>query len=252
MPTSPLSGLLADPGLLDDEVWRLFAVPGAEAAVVSPPGRWLDALATLAERGLLDREQELDACLDAFVRDFAANHVGWYLECHDRLAPTLDEIVARSGKYLAILHATSKVGITLGQRACGSLLRLGLLDEGAFLAASASVLAFPQKTVAIAQLRLLDKMAGREPSARDRALTVAAEAFAHVREDVQLAALKLMGKHGLPAETGAGAAVIAMAASLSPTLAPDAAALGLIPDERPTTRGATAVVVLRSTGCSAG
>jgi hypothetical protein len=25
----PLDGLLADPGLLDDEVWRLFEVPGA-------------------------------------------------------------------------------------------------------------------------------------------------------------------------------------------------------------------------------
>ena len=226
---SPLSGLLADPGLLDEEVWRLFTVPGAEPAVAWPPGEWSDAIVTLAERGLLDRGRLLDACLDAFVRDFPPNHVGWYLECHDRLAPTLDEIAARSGKYLALLLATSKVGITLGQRTCGLLLRAGLLDADAFLTAAAAVLAFPQKSVAVAQLRLIDKIAGGDPPARDRALTAAAAAFAHVREDVQLAALKLIGKYRLPAEAAARAAIIDMAAALSPTLAPEAVALGLIP-----------------------
>ena len=226
---SPLSGLLADPGLLDEEVWRLFTVPGAEPAVARPPGEWSDALVTLAERGLLDRAAAR-RLPRAFVRDFPPNHVGWYRECHDRLAPTLDEIAARSGKYLALLLATSKVGITLGQRTCGLLLRAGLLDADAFLTASAAVLTFPQKSVAIAQLRLIDKIAGGGPSARDRALTAAAAAFAHVREDVQLAALKLIGKHRLPAEAAARAAIIDMAAALSPTLTPDAVALGLIPD----------------------
>ena len=46
----PLDGLLADPGLLDDEVWRLFEVPGAARELAQCNGTWEEALVTLSER----------------------------------------------------------------------------------------------------------------------------------------------------------------------------------------------------------
>jgi hypothetical protein len=225
---SPLGGLLADPGLLDDEVWRLFTVPGAARELLEPAGQWADALAVLAERGLLDRGRLLDACLDAFVRDFPANAVGWYLEFHDRLAPAFAEIAARSGRYLALLAAPNKPGVSLGQRACGALVDAGVLSAPVFLAASGPALAFPQKSVATAQLKLIGKIAAKQPPARDVALVTAAQAFGHVREDVQQAALQLIARHGLPADPAARASIIVHAAALSPSLAPDAVALGLV------------------------
>ena len=156
---SVLEGLLADPGLLDDEVWRLFAVPGAGQGLAWAEEEWSQALAVVAERGMLDRGRLLDACLDAFVRDFPPNTVSWYLRFHDRLAPTLAEKAGRTGKYLALLAAASKPGVTLGQRVCGELLDTGDLDPAAFLAASAPALVFPQKSVAAAQLKLIGKVA---------------------------------------------------------------------------------------------
>jgi hypothetical protein len=235
-----LDALRADPSLLDDEVWRIFTVPGTEPRLRrhtsdliwrgGPASGWSYALAALSGEGKLDRDRLLDACLDAFVRDFPANQVSWYLEFHDTMAPRLDEMAARAAKYLALLAAPSTVAVGLGQRACGMLLNAGpaRLDVPAFLSASPPAFGFPQKWVALNQLKLLGTLAARDESARPQALAVAAEAFTHPREDVQQAALKLIAKHGLPADPVARASITALAASLSAVLAADAVALGIM------------------------
>jgi hypothetical protein len=222
----PLDGLLADPGLLDDEVWRLFEVPGAARELAKCKGTWEEALATLSERGLLDRGRLIDACLDAFFKDFAPTQVGWYATFHDRLAPTPDEVAARVGRYLALLGTSSAHGVSIAQRVCDRLLKADRLPLADFLAASPPPLLFPQKAVAIRQLKLLGKIA-REPSLRPLALATAAGAFGHTRLDVQEGALDLIGQLGVP--DGAEAAVIAgHAAYLAAALASKAAGLGLL------------------------
>jgi Family of unknown function (DUF6493) len=240
--------LAGDPGLLEHEIWRLFTDPGVgqemedrhqvtswDQLVVGD--QWADALVVLVAGGHLDRGRLIDECLDAFLRDFPPNHVGWYASLHDRLAPAPDEAAARSPRYLALLAANSKPGISLGQRICAELLDAGRLEPAAFLAASGATLLFPQKSVATAQLKLIGKLAAGKsaagtPSVRELALATAAQAFAHQREDVQSAALKLIGKHGLPTDGALRATVIELAAALSPVLQPDAKALGLIPSPR--------------------
>src|SRR5262249_54638348 len=111
-------GLLADPGLLDDEVWRLFTVADAAWRLSE---EWANALARLAAEGDLDRGRLIDATLSAFTSDFRPNRVGWYLIMHERLRPSLDEMAARAGHYLRQLQATAKPAVTLGQRAVGRL-----------------------------------------------------------------------------------------------------------------------------------
>lgn len=241
---TPAQALLADPELLEDEVWRLFTVPDvgrelerldrdrlltSDGAEVT--GAWADSLATLSEQGHLDRGRLLDATLDAFSRDFAPNRVAWYAAFHDRLAPTLDEMAARAGRYLGLLAAGAKPGVSLGQRGCGTLLDAGRLAPREFLAACGPALLFPQKSVATAQLRLIARIAARQPGIRASALATAAQAFGHQREDVQEAALKLLARHGLPGLPGGDeqAEILAQSAALSPVLAPAAAALGLTP-----------------------
>jgi Family of unknown function (DUF6493) len=239
--------LLGDPGLLDHEIWRLFTDPGVGHQMedrrwvtswdqLVAGDQWTDALVALAADGQLDRGRLIDECLAAFLRDFPPNHVGWYASLHDRLAPSPDEAAARWPRYLALLAANSKPGVALGQRACGELLAAGRLAPEAFLAASGAALVFPQKSVVTVQLKLIGKLADGKsaagaggPAVRDLALATAAQAFAHQREDVQSAALKLIGKHGLPADEALRATVIELAAALSPVLASDAKALGLIP-----------------------
>lgn len=162
----PLDGLLADPGLLDNEVWRLFEVPGAGPELARCNGTWEEALATLSQRGRLDRGRLLDACLDAFFQDFTPGQVGWYATFHDRLAPSLEELAARTGRYLALLGTNSAHGVSLGQRTCDRLLAAGRLPPADFLAASPPVLQFPNKAVALRQLTLLGKVARGPGAAR--------------------------------------------------------------------------------------
>lgn len=226
----------ADGRLVDREIWRLFTDPGVGREMEQRIywGRlvcgeqWTDALLELAEQGHLDRGRLLDECLDAFLRDFPPNHVGWYASFHDRLDPSDEEVGARCARYLALLAATSKPGVSLGQRMCGDLLDAGRLDPAAFLAASAPALLFPQKSVATAQLKLIGKLAIARPDVKDSALAAAAQAFAHQREDVQAAALKLIAKHGVPRDASARAAVVGLASALSPVLRTDARALGIV------------------------
>lgn len=231
--------LLDDPGLLEDEVWRLFTTPGVGAEIDAgfyghyPSGaQWAGALAILAGQGHLERSRLIDASLDAFLRDFPPNHVAWYAAVHDRLAPTLPEKAARPERYLALLSAPGAPGVALAQRTCAELLDAEQLDVTSFLAASHPTLVHPTKSVANAQLKLIGKIAARgSAETRAAALAAAAEAFAHPREDIQASALKLIAKHGLPADGAQREAIIQLSAFLSPVLRPEATALGLDMDE---------------------
>jgi hypothetical protein len=232
-----VAALLGNPGLLEDEVWRLFTVPGVDREMrrnrfrrgLSAGTCWAEALARLAAQGHLDRGRLLDACLDSFLRDFPPNQVSWYAAVHDQLDPSAAEMAARSRRYLALLSAPGKPGLVIGQQGCRSLLDAGLLDVPAFLAASAAPLMHPQKSVVTVQLRLIGQVAARYPALRDSALAAAAQAFDHPREDLQAAALALIDKHGVPASDDARTTITELAALLSPALRPEAAALGLFP-----------------------
>jgi Family of unknown function (DUF6493) len=232
---TPYDALAADPGLLDDEVWRLFTVPDAAWRLdqdrTAGEG-WADALARLAQEGSLDRGRLIDETLAAFTRDFPPHRVGWYVTLHDRLDPSAAEMAARAGAYLGLLAVTSKFGVRLGQRAAGMLLDAGVLDAERLLEASAPALLFPQKSIALTQLKLITKAIAQQPAARAHAMATAAQAFSHEREDIQEAALKLIARHGVP--DGPERAVISeLAQGLSPTPARDAAALGLLPQPCP-------------------
>ena len=229
----PQNALLADPGLLDDEVWRLFAVPDAAAELARYDGCWEEALVALSEQGRLDRGRLIDACLDAFTLDFAPSRVGWYVSFHERMEPSLSEMAVRADRYLRLLATGAKPGIALGQKACGRLLEAGLLPPEDLLAASGPALLFPLKTVAATQLKLVARVATEPWPLTDRALAAAAVAFGHQRLDIQEAALKLIAHWGLPEEDPERGTIIELAASLAPALAREAAALGLPDRSRP-------------------
>jgi Family of unknown function (DUF6493) len=235
---TPAEALLSDPGLLDDEVWRLFTVPDAAYALEKARSRewtdgawvegqtWAEGIAELTGAGLLDRDRLLDACLDAFTRDFNPNRVGWYANLLNKLEPWPDEMAARGPGYLRLLSANARDAVKVGQAAVGRLLAAGRLDGGLLLDESAPALRYPQKSIAAAQLKLIGQVAATDPGLRARAAATAAAAFGHERQDVQEAALKLIGKLGVPGEPFLSE-IRAQAVDLAPSLRADAAALGL-------------------------
>jgi hypothetical protein len=237
----PADLLLADPGLLEDELWRLFTVPDA-GTVLEKEDRWIAmpddsgavgtatwsrALVQLAADGYLDRGRLLDACLGAFTRDFNPNRVTWYATLLEQLAPGDAEIAAREATFRGLLAARSKAGVTIGQQALRRLVDAGSADVGPLLDSSGPALLFRQKTVATAQLKLIQKAVRLRPACAGDAAAAVAVAFGHERQDIQEAALALIGKLGVPA----GEPLVEVrrrAADLSPSLIPQAVALGLL------------------------
>jgi Family of unknown function (DUF6493) len=124
-------GLIADPQLLEREVWQLFDVDvGSELShantwrqkVEGEPREgytrsdnlWLYALTRLADEGRLDRQRLLDASLDALMRDFRASTVGWYVKLHEALKPTRAERVERLDGYLALVTSPAPAVVKEG------------------------------------------------------------------------------------------------------------------------------------------
>ena len=225
--TTIVEALLADPGLLEDEVWRLFTVPDAGKALADMGQTWVEALARLAEQGDLDRGRLIDACLSAFTRDFHPNRVSWYAALLERLDPSVAEISDRSSAYLGLLTATSKTGVQLGQAAARALLTAGKLDPDMLLDVSGPALLHPQKNIAMAQLKLVETVLAQVPDSAARAVATIAAAFGHQRQDVQEAALKVLTRRGIPDGAPLGELRL-RAADLSSSLLPQAAALGLV------------------------
>jgi hypothetical protein len=203
---SVYDGLLADPALLDEDVWLVFehevGSELANSAVWSYSGgqysglgenRWIYALTRLADDGRLDRQRLLDASLDALMRDFRPSTLTWYAQLHEALEPTHDERAARLDRYLALVTSPAAPTLKAGLAALKALGESVPSDDLA--RASTAALVQPQKTHAVAMLRQLEAAVKRDEKARPALLAAAAEALAHEKPDVQERALKLLERY---------------------------------------------------------
>jgi len=223
--------LLADPGLLQDEVFDLFTVEGAASALQTadnwaedsdgrahPEWGWRVTLAQLAAEGHADRGRLLDACLGAFFRDFPAGQLTWYVRFHAELAPDAGELAARSGSYLRLLAGDAGTAVGIGQKAVGTLLAHGRIDPAEIVKASGAVLARPEKKYPAAQLRLLGVIARQHEDLSENAIAAAAVAFEHPLTDVQEQALDLAARYDRRLGPGTRERLRAAASSLAPSL----------------------------------
>ncbi len=242
---SAYSGLLADPGLLEREVWQLFEVDAAgelanantwEPREAGKPwegtrgdNRWLYAFTRLAETGQLDRQRLLDASLDALMRDFRASSVGWYARLHEELAPTRDERLVRLDRYLALVTSPAPAVVKEGLAALREV--EDAVDAEAFARVASTPFSQRQKNLSTETLSLIARLCKRDPEGRRVLLVAAAHALGHERADVQERALKLLEQHAadVPRES-----LLAYVEAVSPTLRPRVEALtGLVvSDER--------------------
>jgi Family of unknown function (DUF6493) len=239
---SVYKGLLADPELLEDEVWRIFEVDcGSELrwAVTydnkkddsfSPSFErgdnvWTYALTRLTAEGRLDRERLLDASLDALLRDFRGTTIGWYVHFHEALEPTPEEREARLDRYLLLVANPTPAIVKLslnGLKAIGDAVPPSELAR-----AAPAPLSHRQKNLAVGTLSLLERAAARDKARRAELLEAAAQALAHERADVQERALKLIEKYKdePDATAPARAVLLGLADAVAPTLRERVAAL---------------------------
>jgi hypothetical protein len=181
--------LKGDPGLLDDEVWRLFEVEGGGETSLAAHDKysgerrsWTWALQQLSDAGLLSRDRLLDASLDALRRDFAPFRAGWFSRFHEAMRPNREERASRADRYLALLHSPVPATVSFAVKALGEA---GPLPADAVEQLSAA-LASPASSVVKAALKLL------APTTRSAEL--AAGFLGHRSVDIQTALLGFIEK----------------------------------------------------------
>jgi len=215
-------GLLADPALLDEDVWQIFEIDCS--AILAE--QWQRALVRLAGEGRLDRQRLLDASLGALLRDFRASSVGWYAQLHESLEPSDEERRLRVDTYLSLLASPAAAVIKEGLSALRAIEDEVAADDLA--RAAAGPLSQKQKNLAVDMLRLLERKAKQEPDARAAVLEAATLALGHERADVQERALALLERYPSKAPR---AALLGLAEAVAPQLRPRAQALtGIAPE----------------------
>lgn len=197
--------IVADPGLLDGEVWRIFDVDCStelsnanwsttESGSRGPgDNRWQLALVRLGAQGLLDRQRLLDASLNALLRDFRPSMVGWYAKLHEALEPTHDERRLRVDTYLSL--AASPVPAAIKEGLTGLRAALDAVPADDLARAATGPLSQKQKNLAVDMLRLLETKAKDDADTRATVLEAAALALGHERADVQERALALLERY---------------------------------------------------------
>ena len=217
--------LLAEPDLLETEVWRLFEVETSAFAfdwqsrqpkLPADHESWPQALARLAAAGALDRQRLLDASLDALWVMDNGTLLGNVCRFHALLAPSVDEEDARAGRYAELLRhrAGAVVGFALPRIA--ALVGRGRLTLEELLPRLAAVFELKAKSHPLAALKLVAR--GAKGLTGSALLPVLGAALRHHAADVQGAALDLLASGGVPPGSDAAALLRDCLDDLSPAV----------------------------------
>jgi hypothetical protein len=201
--------LLADPGLLEHEIWRIFETEPAPRAVqlmkagtlgVRPETTWEVALTELAKEGHISRERLLASTLDGLSRDLHDLRARWFVVLHERLEPTPEEMVSRRGRYLDFLGSRNPSTIAFALKVIKELMTASPLDPEILIDRLAPALHARTKGTVNQALALLDQLIRRssDSALKARAVAASAEALVHESADIQEATLKLIEEHGDP------------------------------------------------------
>ncbi|MCZ6874532.1 MAG: DUF6493 family protein [bacterium] len=225
--------LLANPELLEDEIWRLFET-ATDAFMTTHednpqvPGNyesWPTALVKLAEQGHLDRQRLLDASLQALTGSMRPQLLSGLHKFHARLKPTQEEIAKREAAYrhLLRLQVGHVVGFALNM--LKTLDKADILDDRTFLAEVTPVFALSSKSQPSTVLKMAQRIADRTPKLKAEAVHVASQALTHTSSDVQELALTVLETYAKRIDAEVIARLDACLDDLSVVLRPRAQAL---------------------------
>lgn len=189
--------LLADPEVLQDEVWRLFETEGstednlaASDKYSSDAASWENGLREISERGHLDRQRLLDASLSALARDFPQFRAGWFSRFHEAMTPTVAERSQRVDAYIGLL------GSAIPPTAVMALDALIIVDKASPMPANrvlphlAPLMLAKAKGTAKKAAIWVQTISKREPSCTSQVFDLMLKSLLHEATEIQELALR--------------------------------------------------------------
>ncbi len=194
-PNPPIQDVLRqDPDLLP-EIWHLFELEGGGENSLANYDRfsfgstWSEAFLALMRDGTLPRERLLDATIAALGRDFNHYRAKWFIDFHDKLAPTPGELTARAAHYLELLHRSTPNVVAFALKTVEKLDRAQPLDDHALLAGLRSRMRSEVASQVRSVIKWISRVAKRNPAVTAECMTIVSEAVLHEHKEVQHDAL---------------------------------------------------------------
>lgn len=196
--------LLADPELLEHDVWRLFEYDGSTENSLAMCDDWKGrsnwglTVIRLAKSGHISREKLIDSTFDALQCDFNHYRAKWFQDLHDALELTAKEKDARRDRYLSLFHCSARPVVSWAYAHVEALHAEMPFDAESLANGLVPVLQGKQKGIIKSTLKLLEKLAAGDADSRQVIAETAATAFIHESPDVQKAAFDLIASIGDP------------------------------------------------------
>ncbi|HTM47095.1 MAG TPA: DUF6493 family protein [Bryobacteraceae bacterium] len=192
--------LLADPGLLEYEIWQLFRIEGTAQLSLTSADKygddaWSRVLLELSAAGTLDRARLLDSSLDALECDFHQFRAGWFSRFHEALAPSLEERAARSGRYLRLIGSRIPPTVSFALNALRLLSEQGRVSPEDLLASLPPAYYAKEKGTVNLAIRLAEQAVQARPDLAPAAASSAAGALEHLSAETQSAALNFVARY---------------------------------------------------------
>jgi hypothetical protein len=151
-------------------------------------------------------------------RDFLQFRAGWFSRFHEALQPGPEEQVARIESYLGLLanNIPPTAAFALDAVVAGDVTRP--IASNRLIPSLSPVLSARSKNVVKTALKLLARIAARDPAARPDACVAATVALLHEAADVQKAVFDLLDRHGDRTDAALRAKLAENSAAVTPSL----------------------------------
>lgn len=214
--------LLADPELLEHDVWRLFEVEHNAFASSLFFVSWADALKALTYKGRLDRGRLLQASVRGALLPMKQNALAAYGKFHEHLKPTVDERVKLLDEYLLLLESPVAVVVGFALKALEVVAKAKRLPAETFFTGCEPVFRLDKKTHPAKAIQLTRLLVKQDARCKPDAALAMARALASDIHDIQEAAIdvleSLRGHLGQEAADVIKETLECTAASLKPRL----------------------------------
>lgn len=184
--SSVLEMVELDQGLLDGPLMRLFEVEGTGDVNMASVEKyaygtntWSQALLELTRTGKLSRTVLIERSLSTLEKDWPQFRAGWFSRFHDLLAPTVDEMVPLTQRYLGLCHSRIPPTVTLALACLAMLHKSDRIEHALLFDALAPVVSSAVKGQVDAALKLLDAVVKKTPGLGHAASALAQRALAH-------------------------------------------------------------------------
>ncbi len=182
--------LLADPDLLEHDVWRLFEVENN--AFLYRFDHWAAALKELSDEGRLDRRRLLEASVRGASLPMKQTALGAYGKFHEYLEPTVDEREKLIDEYQFLLDSPVPVVVGFALKALEVVAKAKRLPADAFFAASEPVFRLDKKTHPVKAVQMTRLLVKQNAACKARAALAMARALGSDLADVQETALEML------------------------------------------------------------